>query len=346
MAEDKKEMETNGEPKIDPEFEALIPKLTHAEYEMLKEDISEHGCLSPIIIWDRTIVDGHNRYRICEELNIKFNTKEMTFANREEAKAWILGNQLSRRNLSLYSKFELATKQQSILDMIERGKVTKLRNLKYQASSTDLPTGGKSIQTEGLHIDVQSQLSRWLGKSKGTISKMQIIMRADKEGKIAGEIMTALRNGDITVNSVYAKIRSNSTQADGMNDKINENKIQMYVKVLNAISTWDLAAFLNNTDTKTRDEIVLKIWTARKKLNEAAMVLNYSINHPELAKKLSKGEIELAELSKLVKKRGTYSETNEDNENDKSTAAKANVAELEVKGKNTPASGKPGGGEE
>jgi len=51
--------------KIDPEFEAEIPPLTEDELDLLKQNIlSEGRLLSPLIIWNGTIVDGHNRYRI------------------------------------------------------------------------------------------------------------------------------------------------------------------------------------------------------------------------------------------------------------------------------------------
>ncbi len=47
--------------KIDPEFEAAIPPLTEDEFDLLKQNIlSEGRLLSPLIIWNGTIVDGHN----------------------------------------------------------------------------------------------------------------------------------------------------------------------------------------------------------------------------------------------------------------------------------------------
>ena len=48
--------------KIDSEFEAEIPPLTEDEFDLLKQNIlSEGRLLSPLIIWNGTIVDGHNR---------------------------------------------------------------------------------------------------------------------------------------------------------------------------------------------------------------------------------------------------------------------------------------------
>ena len=53
------------------------------------------------MVWEGKIIDGHNRYRICLKHDIKFDTKDITWIKtREEAKLWIISNQLARRNLT------------------------------------------------------------------------------------------------------------------------------------------------------------------------------------------------------------------------------------------------------
>lgn len=91
--------------KIDPEFRDKIPALTEAEYEQLKENILSDGeVYEPIVTWNDTIVDGHNRWRIiCENwetLKDKFRTKPMDFADKWEAFEWMYKKQLGRRNLT------------------------------------------------------------------------------------------------------------------------------------------------------------------------------------------------------------------------------------------------------
>ena len=44
-------------------------------------------------------MDGHNRHEICTRNRIEFQTVSREFASHEEAKQWIIGNQLGRRNL-------------------------------------------------------------------------------------------------------------------------------------------------------------------------------------------------------------------------------------------------------
>ncbi len=91
---------------IDPEFEAKCPPLTEEELQQLEENILEEGLvLMPLIIWNNTIVDGHNRYKIAmANPGIEFRTHEKLFDNRYEAISWICKNQLGRRNLTPMQK--------------------------------------------------------------------------------------------------------------------------------------------------------------------------------------------------------------------------------------------------
>lgn len=85
---------------IDPEFKDLIPPLAPEELAQLEENIKREGCRDPLVVWDGTLIDGHNRYEICIRNGIHFDTVEMVFADREDAKDWMDRNQLGRRNLT------------------------------------------------------------------------------------------------------------------------------------------------------------------------------------------------------------------------------------------------------
>ena len=61
--------------------------------------------LMPLIVWNDTIVDGHNRYRIAQaHPGIEFRTHEKHFNSKYEALSWICKNQLGRRNLTPQQK--------------------------------------------------------------------------------------------------------------------------------------------------------------------------------------------------------------------------------------------------
>ena len=65
---------------IDPEFSEKIPPLTTEEFEQLEANILTDGAvLSPLVVWNGIIVDGHNRYRIVQkypEIPFQIHEKE------------------------------------------------------------------------------------------------------------------------------------------------------------------------------------------------------------------------------------------------------------------------------
>ena len=85
---------------IDEEFKGLLPKLDKETLRLLEENILENGCRDSLVLWGDILVDGHNRFAICTEHNIPFNTVNKEFASREDAIIWIITNQISRRNLT------------------------------------------------------------------------------------------------------------------------------------------------------------------------------------------------------------------------------------------------------
>jgi hypothetical protein len=94
---------------IDAEFQKLIRPLSQEERKELKESLSSCGLLMPLVVWNNDgktiLVDGHNRLSLWKEFNgfneeYEFKTQELCFGNRDNAKEWIIKNQLGRRNLS------------------------------------------------------------------------------------------------------------------------------------------------------------------------------------------------------------------------------------------------------
>jgi len=86
--------------KIQEQYQNLIPPLSPEEYSQLEESIVNEGCREAITTWKHTIIDGHNRYRICSEWDLPFKIREVNFDSEEDAIRWICSNQLGRRNIS------------------------------------------------------------------------------------------------------------------------------------------------------------------------------------------------------------------------------------------------------
>ena len=98
---------------IDPEFKAQIPPLTQDERKQLEENILAEGeLLAPILVWNGTIVDGHNRYEILQSHpEIPCIVRNLELETRDEVLVWICKHQLGRRNLTPEQKKFLVGKQ-------------------------------------------------------------------------------------------------------------------------------------------------------------------------------------------------------------------------------------------
>lgn len=89
---------------ISKDFESFIVPLSREEFDQLEANILEEGCRDPLVVWNRNdqhiLMDGHNRYQVCEKHNIPFQVNVKKFKVFEEAKVWMLNNQMGRRNLT------------------------------------------------------------------------------------------------------------------------------------------------------------------------------------------------------------------------------------------------------
>lgn len=90
----------NTEPRIDPEFAALIAPLTKEERSQLEANIAAEGCRDALVVWNGVLLDGHNRFEICTRLGVRYKISQVELKSRAEARIWIEENQIGRRNLS------------------------------------------------------------------------------------------------------------------------------------------------------------------------------------------------------------------------------------------------------
>ena len=99
--------------KCDETLHAIIPPLTDEEHNLLEHSILSEGCRDPLIIWagQNVIVDGHNRFEICNRHGLPFDVLEMSFTDRREVVDWICKNQLGRRNLTDAGRSDLRGKR-------------------------------------------------------------------------------------------------------------------------------------------------------------------------------------------------------------------------------------------
>ena len=176
---------------VDPEFRDLIPPLNEEELKLLEESLVADGCESPLIVWNGVIIDGHNRYMICQKHDIPFSIQEKNFSSRDDAMLWMLRNQLGRRNLNNYQRVELVLKFEPLV------KNAAEQRMMAGKAANPVPTLAQG-QTKGRTRD---HLSEAAGVSHGTFAKAKkLVQSADEETK------RELRAGKVTVNRAYTEL--------------------------------------------------------------------------------------------------------------------------------------------
>ena len=185
---------------VDKEFEALIPPLAAEEFAQLEENCVRDGIRDPLIVWPQEdgsdiLIDGHNRFKIsAKHCGLPFGIKRMTFESREDAKIWIIQNQIGRRNLNTYNRSVLALELKPLIAKRAKKKLSTHTEQGYQKSDKA--------------VDTTKELAAIAGVSHDTIHKVEAIEKA------AGpELKKQVRAGDVSVNQAYQRVRQEQKRA-------------------------------------------------------------------------------------------------------------------------------------
>ena len=172
---------------IDEEFKNLIPPLTADEYRGLEESILAEGCRDSLIAWHGILIDGHNRYEICEKYGLPFTVTETDFESRDAVIEWIIKNQFGRRNLPLYERARLALRLKPVI--AERAR-------ENQGARNDI------LENSTKSINTRLEIAKAAGVSDNTIAKVEKI-----EANATEETKEALRRGEISINKAYEELQ-------------------------------------------------------------------------------------------------------------------------------------------
>ena len=186
---------------VDEELERVAPPLAENELEILKADILEHGCKFPLIVWGDTIVDGHNRYRICKEEGIPFGIEQMEFADKTEAKLWIVKNQLGRRNLKDFQRCEM------VLPLEEE--IKEDAEKRRRAAISAARSGDQMVPKVAPSEKSRDILAAMAGVSHTTLGRVKfIIAKADED------LIARLRTEDIKIGAAYNTLMKAERKTD------------------------------------------------------------------------------------------------------------------------------------
>ena len=180
---------------IDKEFQSLIPPLTPKEFQQLEENCVKEGIRDALIVWKQPdgndiLIDGHNRWNISvKHGGIPFQIKQMEFPDRNAVKLWIIRNQLGRRNIDKWIRFDL-TKQLAEIE----AKQAKER----QGTRTDINIPPMLAESKG---DTRDKMAEMVGVSHGTYDKMKAI-----DEKATPETKQLVREGKLSINQAFNSV--------------------------------------------------------------------------------------------------------------------------------------------
>jgi len=180
--------------RIDPEFRGLIPPLDAVAREELVRSLQKEGCRDKLVICklddQYVLLDGHNRYEICKELGIQFETTEITVSDRIDAKIWIIKNQRARRNLDESQRAMLAV---ALKDLYAEEAKQRQGTRTDLGKKIDKSKAGRSAQKAADDMGVSHQTVMYAEKvAKKGIPKLAELVNSGKVAVSAAANATSL----------------------------------------------------------------------------------------------------------------------------------------------------------
>ena len=181
-------------PVVLPEMAQLLPPLTGEQLAALETDLQANGCYSPIIVnEDMVIIDGHNRYKLCEKHGIPYKMAVFSFSDMLEAKQWALDTQKGRRNLDKWELGKIALKLREDVEARARANQSAAGGDKFgdKPLSATLPEAVSAV-------DTRKELAEAVGLGERTMGK---VMQIDEHAP--APIREALDSGELSINQGY-----------------------------------------------------------------------------------------------------------------------------------------------
>ena len=186
---------------VNEELKAYIDPLTPQEYEALERSLLAEGCRDALVLWGEVLVDGHNRYGICQKHGLPFQTvQNPRFQSLEDVHLWMIDQHLGRRSVSNFQRGLLALRKSEI--MAER----RARTLAARAPEQD-PAGPdeeapSAITHAGPELPPPESLkSREAIAKAARLSSSQVQMIEKIQKQAAPEVLAAVRAGAISINA-------------------------------------------------------------------------------------------------------------------------------------------------
>jgi hypothetical protein len=178
---------------VNEELRAYIDPLTPDEHAALERSILAEGCRDALVLWGDVLVDGHNRYGICQKHGMAFNTVQNTrFASMADVHLWMIDQHLGRRSVSDFQRGVLALRKKEILTARAASPAVS----EAPASEADQRDAAVPAAEP---LSSREAMARAARISSATISQIEKIQKA-----AAPELLAAVKAGEVSINAAAA----------------------------------------------------------------------------------------------------------------------------------------------
>ena len=184
---------------VNEELKAYIEPLTPDEHEALERSILAEGCRDALVLWGDVLVDGHNRYGICQKHGLPFQTvQNPRFQSMEDVHLWMIDQHLGRRSVSDFQRGVLALRKREI--MADR----KARSAGAPGAADEATATPEAPAAAATLAAPEPLNSREAIARAARLSSSQVVMIEKIQKQAAPELVAAVKSGTISINAAAA----------------------------------------------------------------------------------------------------------------------------------------------
>ena len=186
---------------VNEELKAYIEPLTGDEHEALERSILAEGCRDALVLWGDVLVDGHNRYGICQQHGLPFQTVQNPhFQSMEDVHLWMIDQHLGRRSVSDFQRGVLALRKREIeADRLSR-KTAAPADSSHAAAPGDADNAAGADGGSALPAPTPLNSREAIAKA-ARLSSSQVVMIEKIQKQAAPELVAAVKSGTISINA-------------------------------------------------------------------------------------------------------------------------------------------------
>ena len=190
---------------VNEELKAYIDPLTPEEHDALERSILAEGCRDALVLWGDVLVDGHNRYGICQKHGLPFQTVQNTrFQSMEDVHLWMIDQHLGRRSVSDFQRGVLALRKREIVAERRARAAAAFVAGNAQAETQPEESSATAAPAAASVAPPEDLSSREAIARAARLSSSQVVMIEKIQKQAAPELVAAVKSGTISLNAAAA----------------------------------------------------------------------------------------------------------------------------------------------